>query len=76
MKSSTFIHFVFISNFIVSSLSSSPEESSIKLQDDLTKIECNSSSVCKNPYCRINQDGRMTFGCELERSLSPVYVRM
>jgi len=76
MKSTTFSHFLFIFNIIMSSLSSLPEESGIRLRNDLTKIECNSSSVCKNPYCRINQDGGMSFGCELERSLSPVYVRM
>ena len=47
--------------------------------DDFTTIECSSSEKsCSKPFCRLNEYGKLnnsiSFGCDLQRSLSPVYV--
>lgn len=48
--------------------------------DDFTKIECSSSSTSINQFCELSQGNELnysiTFGCELQRALSPVFVSM
>jgi hypothetical protein len=49
---------------------------SAQIYDDFTKIECSSSPTCTSPYCNLSQGNELnnsiSFGCELQRSLSPV----
>lgn len=50
-----------------------------EIYDDFTKIECSSSSTCTNPFCEIHGNelnNSISFGCKLQRTLSPVYVSM
>lgn len=51
---------------------------SSQIHDDFTKIECSSSPTCTSPYCNLSEGNELnnsiSFGCELQRSLSPVYV--
>lgn len=44
-----------------------------------TRIECSTSGkTCLRPYCHLNKSGQssdvVSFGCDLQRKLSPVYV--
>jgi hypothetical protein len=47
--------------------------------DDFTDIDCSSSGKsCVKPFCYLDEyhklNNSISFGCDLQRSLSPVYV--
>lgn len=56
-------------------------ETSVNSYDDFTKVECSSSGkTCLNPYCFLGTtdqlNNSLSFGCDLQRNLAPVYVNM